>query len=86
MALGGPEPYSHQQTRRPEKRREAIIRKDVLRLVEGRALILVIAALAVASLFFARPAHADTFTYRAVVLVVGGRMALFQLLDHATDI
>jgi trimeric autotransporter adhesin len=39
-----------------------MIRKDAQRLVEGRTLILVIAALMAASLFFARPAQADTFT------------------------
>jgi hypothetical protein len=39
-----------------------MIRKDAKRLVEGWTLILVIAALAAASLFFAKPARADTFT------------------------
>ena len=39
-----------------------MIRTHVQRLVEGRTLILVIAALAAAILLFARPAHADTFT------------------------
>jgi hypothetical protein len=37
-----------------------MIRTNAQRLVEGR--ILVIAALAAASLLFAKPAHADTFT------------------------
>jgi hypothetical protein len=39
-----------------------MIRKDAKRLVEGWTLILAIAALAAASLFFAEPARADTLT------------------------
>jgi hypothetical protein len=39
-----------------------MIRTSAKRLVEGRTLVLMIAALAAASLLFARPAHADTFT------------------------
>jgi CSLREA domain-containing protein len=40
----------------------AMVGTNVRRLVEGRTMILVITALAAASLMFARPAHADTFT------------------------